>query len=268
MIAPARLPGRRADGSGPAVRHAGLQGGQHLLPAGPELRQGEAARAGQHAGRQGGLLRLQPRSGPASLSPCSSTCSRSASTSRSRVRPRRPERRRSPPAVSRSTSRTRVGTRTIRIRPTSSTCCSTAAGSRPRTTSTRRTSRGTASPTSPEAGCGLRGLGLAAARPCTGHSTATSWRTAPRRRRTSPATTRRFFEPVGWLRRVQRAGGDDPHQHLQEVTTARTGEGRLRAPLAPYRSRGRKLPHPCSTTSSGDCCGRWCSSSPSRWSRT
>ena len=44
------------------------------------------------------------------------------------------------PAASRSTSGSRAGAWTIRIRRTSSTCCSTVAGSRPTTTSTCRTS--------------------------------------------------------------------------------------------------------------------------------
>ena len=58
------LAGKRTDQFIP-YGMAGLQGAGHLLAQGPELREGQDPRAGQHPLGQGCLLRVQPRAGAA-----------------------------------------------------------------------------------------------------------------------------------------------------------------------------------------------------------
>ena len=226
------LAGKRTDQFIP-YGMAGLQGSRTSTRSRARTtRRPRRSRRATLARRQGRLLRVQPRAGAArrpvgAVQPEADRARRRDQA----VRPRRAEHEGRHRVVSRSTSRTRVGTPTIRIRRTSSTCCSTAAGSRPRTTSTRRTSRATASPTTrrsstpPSRPTGSKRLDLYAAldRDIMANGAPTAH---VHLRHDAP-----LLQPERRMLRLERAGGHRSHHHLQEV--ARPVRSEREAPSAP-----------------------------------
>ena len=234
------LAGKRTDQFLP-YGMAGLQGAEHLLAQGPELRQGEdSSRRATPAGGKAVFYAFNRAQGPPVAQSVQFNLKQIGIDVEIKLYDRVVQNTKAATRASPSTSRTRVGTPTIRIRRTSSTCCSTAAGSRRRTTSTRRTSRATASRTTTRSSTPRSRRRARSASTCMPRSTATSWLNgAPtgdvHLRHDAPLLQRRYR-----VLRRERAGGHRAHHDLQEVTPCSTGAGGAHGPPAPPFVTGSK----------------------------